>query len=94
MIRGDHDQAASYFELAAEPEIWGSVFRVMNATMAGIGPGEGLETALARIRAIWPPDRPMTGAAIVAWLASHHPFRSEAVETRFIEAARMAFRDV
>ncbi len=94
MIRGDYEQAASYFELAATPEIWGSIFSVMNARMAGISPGEGLETARARIAAIWPPDRPMTGDGIVDWLASHHPFRSEAVEARFLEAAREAFRDL
>ncbi len=94
MIRGDHDQAASYFELAAEPEIWGSVFRVMNARMTGSDSREGLDVALARIAAIWPPEKPMTGAAIVAWLASHHPFRSDAVGGRFLAAARMAFRDL
>jgi DNA-binding SARP family transcriptional activator/Flp pilus assembly protein TadD/TolB-like protein len=93
MIRGDYDQAESYFELAAEPEIWGSVFGVMNAELAGRPARETVEAAMARIGAIWPPDRPLTGESIVAWLASHHPFRSQEVETRFLGAARRAFRD-
>jgi tetratricopeptide (TPR) repeat protein len=94
MIRGDYDQAGSYFELAAEPEIWGSVFSLMNAELAGQPDRDNRDAAVSRIRTIWPPERPLSCEAIVDWLASHHPFKSAEVETRLLRAARDAFQGV
>jgi DNA-binding SARP family transcriptional activator/TolB-like protein len=92
MVRGDHERAASYFELTADPEIWGSIYPLINAQMGGLAMPGQREAAAAAIGAIWPQGTPMTADAIVAWIAPHHPFQAEAVEQRFLDAARGAFR--
>lgn len=87
-LRGDHDRAASYFELIANPDTWGLLYTAMNARMGGIATDEGVEAARARMAMIWPEDRPMEIEAIVAWVASHHPFQLKEMEERFLGAAR------
>lgn len=91
LVKGDHDLAESYFELGADPEIWCSVFSAMNAHMAGRPSASKTQKALARIRAIWPAERPLTTTAMVDWMSSHHPFRAPDVESRFLAAARETF---
>jgi DNA-binding SARP family transcriptional activator/TolB-like protein len=92
MVRGDHDRAASYFELTADPEIWGSIYPLINAEMGGLDMPEGREAAVGAIGAIWPQDVPMTTDTIVSWIAQLHPFQTGDVEQRFLNAARTAFQ--
>jgi len=92
MVRGDHERAASYFELTADPEIWGSLYTLINAQMGALGTAGKRETAVASIASIWPQESSMTADAVVAWIAHHHPFQDGEVEQWFLNAAREAFR--
>ena len=94
LVRGDHDLAESYFELAAAPEIWCGVFGAMNSQMAGRPFADKARAAIAKVRRIWPDSHPLTGDTLVEWISSHHPFRSEEVEGRFVAAARATFSDL
>ncbi len=91
LVRGEHDLADSYFDLMADPEIWGGIFSAMNATLGGRPSPERTTAATARIAAIWPPGETMTGEAVVGWIAAHHPFHDQATEARFLAAARATF---
>ena len=88
LIRGDHDRAASYFELIADPTIWGVIYGAMNAQMGGLVFEDAAERARERIAAIWPDETPMTADAVVEWIAGHHPFQAADMESRFLNAAR------
>lgn len=91
LIRGDHELASSYFDLMADPEIWGQIYSAINARMAKIAAPDKSAAARDRIAAIWPAETPMTVDAIVAWIADHHPFQAPEVAERFLSAARLTF---
>ncbi len=91
LIHGDHAQAETYFELGADPEIWSGIYTAINAQMGGWPSPAKARAAVASVRSIWPDSRPLTTEAVVAWIASHHPFRSAEVEGRFLDAAARAF---
>lgn len=94
VIRGDRDLAASYFNMTADPEIWVSIYRAINADLGGLGDGDDCQIACDRVRSIWPGARPPTGEAVVAWFAGHHPFQSADVSARLVEASRRVFRSI
>jgi DNA-binding SARP family transcriptional activator len=87
-VHGDHDRAASYFELVANPDTWGLLYTAMNAELGGFASKEGAAAARDRVAKIWPEDIPMEIEAVVAWIASHHPFKVAETEQRFLGAAR------
>ena len=88
LMQGDHDRAASYFELIANPDTWGLLYTAMNAELGGFASKDGLAAARDRVSKIWPEDGPMEVEAVVAWIASHHPFKVQEMEERFLGAAR------
>ncbi len=90
MVRGDHDRAASYFDLIAEPTIWGRTYDAMNAQKGGFPARFKADRAVERIAAIWPEERVFDLEAIIAWIASHHPFSQAALEADFLTSARQA----
>lgn len=94
LIKGDHDLAESYLEVGVDPEIWCSIFRAIKAHMAGRPAASEVASALSKVRAIWPDTRALTQEAIVGWISQHHPFRSSAVEKRFLAAAAQTFSDL
>ena len=86
--RGDHARAKSYFDLTASPDIWGIVFTAANGNTGGCADPALAAQARAAIAAIWPSDRPFETESVVAWVASHNPFRDPGVEHRFLTAVR------
>ena len=88
MIRGDHDRAASYFELIAEPTVWGLIYSAINAEMGSLPFSESAARALERVAAIWPTWQPLSVDGVVSWIAGHHPFQASRDEERFLAAAR------
>jgi DNA-binding SARP family transcriptional activator/Tfp pilus assembly protein PilF len=89
LVRGDHDRAASYLELVAQPTMWSEVYGAMNAAMAGRPSEDRTAAARTRIAAIWPADSPWDPEAVVRWIGDHHPFRHKDAETRFLDGARL-----
>jgi len=89
LVRGDHDRAASYLELVAQPTMWSEVYGAMNAAMAGRPSEDRTAAARARIAAIWPAESPLDPEAVVRWIGDHHPFRHKAAEAQFLEGARL-----
>jgi tetratricopeptide (TPR) repeat protein len=94
LIRGRHDQAESYLEMTANPEIWTPVLMAINAQMAGRPSADRVREAVARVLAIWPEGRALTREAMVAWISDHYRFRSPTVEARFLAAASETFADL
>ena len=86
-VQGDHDLAASYLELIANPDIWGLIYKAMVAKAAGLECEDKIEAARRAIADIWP-DTPMTAEAVIDWIAGHHPFQSAEVQHRFLGAVR------
>ncbi len=87
-MRGDPARAASYFELIAKPTLWASIYSAVNASL-GDAPSEAKAgVARKRLAAIWPPGRPMSEHAVMAWLDNHNPLRREDDRRRFLDAAR------
>lgn len=91
LICGDHDLAASYLEVPTNPQVWCPIYKAINAMMAGRPVSEPVDEAVARMRAVWPPSRPLTRDAIVDYIHQHHPFRSVEIESRFLAAAAQTF---
>jgi hypothetical protein len=94
LVRGEHDLAGSYFDLMADPNMWGIIYSAINAELGGLAPSGRPAAALRRITAIWPDNRTMTSESIVAWIASHHPFQDPQAEALFLSGARRAFSGV
>jgi len=90
LMRGDHDRAASYFELVAEPTIWGLVYTAMNAQLGGHGFAEKTAHCHERLSSIWPAETPMNPPTVVEWMKGHHPFQAPDLEDAFLSAARRA----
>lgn len=88
LMRGDHDRAASHFELVAGRHFWAQIHGAINAALAGEGAAEAAEAARACIAAIWPADRPLTDEAMFDWIVSQHPFRAPEMERRLADGAR------
>jgi tetratricopeptide (TPR) repeat protein len=88
MVQGEHERAANYFELVANPRTWGLIYAAMNARAGGFAEGDEVEAAINRISEIWPEDKPMDDEAVVGWIADHHPFRVKEAEDNFLNAAR------
>ncbi len=91
LVGGDHERAASYFDLTADPEIWGAIYPLINAHMGGLDPADLRGRAVAAAAGIWPPAEDMTSTAVVGWIARHHPFQDKDVEARFLSASERAF---
>ncbi|HEV2364906.1 MAG TPA: BTAD domain-containing putative transcriptional regulator [Caulobacteraceae bacterium] len=91
LVRGEHDRAASHLELMAESDIWGLVYRAVNAELGGLAAAGEAEQARRRITAIWPPDRTADGEGIVAWIDHQHPFQSPRMRETFIAGVRRVF---
>jgi DNA-binding SARP family transcriptional activator len=89
MVCGNHERAATYFDLVANRSIWNTVCRSVNAELAGRSDSQFAERARVRIAAIWPDDREMTEDAVVGWARKHHVFRSREVDERFEAGVRM-----
>jgi DNA-binding SARP family transcriptional activator/Flp pilus assembly protein TadD len=87
-MRGDHDRAASYFELIVGPHLWAQVHGAINDALAGSEDSAGACAARDRIAGIWPTDRAPTDEAILEWIVRHHPFRFHEMEDRLTEGAR------
>ena len=87
-VEGDLEKAANYLELIANPDIWALLYRSITTRVGD--PSFRLKVAAFRNRLamIWPADSPMTPDAVVAWVASHHPFQSRETEDRFLAAVR------
>jgi Tfp pilus assembly protein PilF/TolB-like protein len=90
LIRGDHDRAASYFELIADPGVWAKLYDAANAELGAFASAEKSEAARLAVSTIWPADRPSAVEDIVNWVALHHPFRVPAMEERFLKSIRLA----
>jgi DNA-binding SARP family transcriptional activator/TolB-like protein/Tfp pilus assembly protein PilF len=88
LLRGEHDRAASYFDLVADSHIWAQIHGAINAAMAGACSPDTAAAALQRIAAIWPAGRPFTHDAVLEWIAAQHPFRDEEMERRFLAGVR------
>ncbi len=95
MVRGDHALAGSYFDLIAEADTWARLYVAINAYLGGERDTRQAvaEVARARVAAIWPAETPMTAAAVLSWIAGHHPFADEATEARFLGGAGAMISD-
>ncbi len=91
LICGDHELAASYLEVPTNPQVWCPIYRAINARMAGRPSDALVGEAVARVRAVWPPSRPLNREAMVDYISRHHPFRSAETEGRFLAAAAETF---
>ena len=94
LVQGDHDRAAGYYELIAEPDLWGVVYMAMNARMGGAPHRDAAVKAHARIARIWPEHQPLDVDNIVEWIAEHHPFLLKDVEDRFLLGAHQTFSGI
>ncbi len=88
LMRGAPDRAVNYFELVADPGIWALVYGAIAAQMTGGEVDEKAALVRSRIAEIWPRRTEMDLEAMVAWIASHHPFRHEAHAGYFLLGAR------
>ena len=87
-VEGDLEKAANYLELIANPDIWALLYRAITAKAGGFPFQMKVGAFRNRLSMIWPPEAPMTPDAVVAWVASHHPFQSQETEARFLAAVR------
>jgi len=89
LVCGNHERAATYFELVADPTVWGLVYQAVNAELSGRGQPRLALRARERISAIWPRDADTSDDAVIQWMLVHNPFRSREVEERFVSGFRM-----
>ena len=88
LVAGDHDRAASYFDLVAKPTIWDLIYSAINRSLGEGGNVVGATSARTAILSIWPQgDLPST-EPLVDWIRSHSPFKDPEVEQRFLDGAR------
>ena len=84
LLRGDHDKAASFFELIAAPGVWELLFAAANCELGGFGNLEQARQAVAAIRRVWPEDRPMRTQDVLDWADLHLPLQVEQMRSRLL----------
>ena len=89
LVCGNYERAATYFELVANPTVWGLVYQAVTAELSGRDQPRLSLRARERIAAIWPRDADASDDAVVRWMLVHNPFRSQEVEDRFVSGVRM-----
>jgi DNA-binding SARP family transcriptional activator len=88
MVCRNHERARTYFDLVAQPTIWGDIYQAVNVELSGQSPNGAAARARQRITEIWPDDLPMTDDAMIQWMLQHQPFRSEEARDLFVAGAR------
>ncbi len=88
LVDGDHERAATYFELVARPTIWDLIYSAINSALGGHVDPAKASAANAAIRAIWVDADSASVDALVAWIGNHNPFKDPEVERRFLGGAR------
>ena len=91
MLNGDHDKAASYFELMAAETLWGLLYDAANAELGAFASVGKASAACDALRRVWPGERAFAMDDVIEWIASHHPFQVEETSTRFLRAVRLVF---
>jgi DNA-binding SARP family transcriptional activator len=88
LVCRNHDRARTYFDLVAQPTIWGVIYQAVNAELSGQAMPGASERVRQRIAGIWPDDRPMTDDTAIQWMLQHKPFRSDEARELFVSGAR------
>ncbi|HEY0650009.1 BTAD domain-containing putative transcriptional regulator [Phenylobacterium sp.] len=89
VLCGDHERAASYFDLVAHPDIWCRIYNAINAGLAGEADEELDAAACRAISAIWPASMALTDDAVVDWIASQHPFKAPELAQALLDGGRL-----